>query len=155
MGEGNWINMHTGNPISYFNWRRNRPNNKNEIEHYAFMIGNGQWEDVEETRRVNSGICVRPFDPKEYPLPDMIEEWVWSSVDGVDKSKNDNFYVQMAFSGYFGCKEQGACDRALEDPDVARMNAKLNNAPAQFLGNIVRFKSGDHQAMCTRNNNFS
>ena len=86
-------------PISYFNWRRNRPNNKDGAEHYAFMISGGKWEDVEEGRTVSGAICVRPFVPKEYQLPDMIEEWVWTSVDGVDKSETDNFYVQMASSG--------------------------------------------------------
>ena len=88
-----------GKPISFINWRRNRPNNKDGAEHYAFMISNGQWEDVEEGRTVSGAICVRPFVPKEYQLPDMIEEWVWTSVDGVDKSETDNFYVQMASSG--------------------------------------------------------
>jgi hypothetical protein len=58
------------------------------------------------------------------------------------------------YFSYYGCKEDN-CERALNDPDIEKMNAKLNNAPAQFLGNIVRFKSGEHQAMCTRNNNFS
>ena len=62
--------------------------------------------------------------------------------------------ISSLSSSYYGCKE-GNCERALNDPDIVKMNAKLNDAPAQFLGNIVRFKSGEHQAMCTRNNNFS
>ena len=37
---------------------------------------------------------------QEYDLPEMIEEWVWSSVENVEKSELDNFYVQMASSGY-------------------------------------------------------
>jgi hypothetical protein len=36
---------------------------------------------------------------QEYELPEMIEEWVWSSVENVEKSEIDNFYVQMASSG--------------------------------------------------------
>ena len=78
------------------------------------MIKNGKWDDVEKARTITRGICVRPYSQKvpndstraaylrffqEYELPEMIEEWVWSSVENVEKSEMDNFYVQMASSG--------------------------------------------------------
>ena len=44
----------------------------------------------------------------------------------------------------------------LVNVDDAPLNPKLNNAPASFGGNIVRFKSpSTHHFLCTRNNNFS
>ena len=44
----------------------------------------------------------------------------------------------------------------LVNVDDEPLNAKLNNAPASFGGNIVRFKSpSTHHFLCTRNNNFS
>merc|ERR1712150_213040 len=74
-------------------------------------------------------------------------EWVWSSVgDAEVRESNDNLAVQMASSGYY--ISVGDVDGELDN--------QLNNAPASFHGNLIRFKqSGKHYFMSTRNNNFS
>ena len=79
-------------------------------------------------------------------------DWVWSSVnDDSVKSSNENLLVQMASSGYYSCKN--GCRRSSDN--MGGLQNQLNNAPASFKGNVVRFPTGQYQYMCTRNNNFS
>ena len=86
-------------------------------------------------------------------------EWLWSSStdSNLDKSNLGNLELQMASSGYYECTT--GCTKSIENLlSIDRpMNPKLNNAPASFGGNLIRFKSGGqtHHFMSTRNNNFS
>ena len=64
---------------------------------------------------------------------------------------NENLIIQMASSGYYGCKN--GCERAIDT--VTILQSQLDNAPASFHGNIVQFPIGKYYYICTRNNNFS
>ena len=80
-------------------------------------------------------------------------EWIWSSIghDSVRQS-NDNLAVQMASSGYYACTT--GCEESIDSKD--QLQNELNNAPASFHGNLIRFtETGQHYFMSTRNNNFS
>ena len=100
----------------------------------------------------DSNIAVEAFGQ---PLTDMFEnvEWVWSAIGDDDVRKdNANLAIQMASSGYYACAE--GCNESIEDKD--ELQNQLNNAPASFHGNLIRFNTpGVHYFMSTRNNNFS
>ena len=77
---------------------------------------------------------------------------------------NEDLMIQMASSGYFQCAQAGDCDLAADRPisdedetDQSRepLQKQLNNAPASFLGNVMKFTKGKYFYMSTRNNNFS
>jgi hypothetical protein len=55
--------------------------------------------------------------------------------------------LRMSSAGYY---------KDLEEMQTkAKLNNLLNNAPASFLGGVLRFKKGTFNYMCTRNHNFS
>ena len=77
-------------------------------------------------------------------------DWVWSSTNVT--SENSNLELQMASSGYYHCKT--GCEKSMEN--LPEMQNQLNNAPASFHGNLIRFKKeGTYHYMSTRNNAFS
>ena len=83
-------------------------------------------------------------------------EVIWTGFDKHGKKAEDmtdmDVAVTLASSGYYTCAS-GCKDK----PDgKGAIQAQLNNAPASFLGLLVRLKAtGTHHYMCTRNNNFS
>ena len=60
----------------------------------------------------------------------------------------------MATSGFYDCVT--GCEKSIESVEK-EWELNMDNAPASFLGNMVRFKNvgQTHHFMCTRNNNFS
>ena len=77
-------------------------------------------------------------------------DWVWSSTNFT--SENSNLELQMASSGYYHCKT--GCEKSMDN--LPEMQNQLNNAPASFHGNLIRFKKeGTYHYMSTRNNAFS
>ena len=73
---------------------------------------------------------------------------ILKSVNGKLRQSNDNLAVQMASSGYY--------DSVQDKRNKQGLQSQLNNAPASFRGNVIRFnQSGNHTFMSTRNNNFS
>ena len=66
--------------------------------------------------------------------------------------RTDWFLSVDLHSGYYHCKT--GCEQSMEN--LPEMQNQLNNAPASFHGNLVRFKKeGTYHYMCTRNNAFS
>ena len=90
----------------------------------------------------------------------MFEEatWVWSALENSEgqdfKNASENLVVQMASSGYYSCLREADCNRAVESEDLL-LQSQLDNAPASFHGNIVKFSPGQYFFISTRNNNFS
>ena len=81
-------------------------------------------------------------------------EWIWTQSDDKSVMDNlDNLEVQMATSGYYDCVDN--CEKSIENK--SKVNKQLNNAPASFHGNLVRFKKAgkSYHYLSTRNNNFS
>ena len=87
-------------------------------------------------------------------------DWTIASVSEVreiltwysNKVRNSNLELQMASSGYYHCKT--GCEKSMEN--LPEMQNQLNNAPASFHGNLIRFKKdGTYHYMSTRNNAFS
>ena len=81
-------------------------------------------------------------------------EWLWTSADDNDVIENlDNLELQMATSGYYDCIDN--CDNSIGNK--SKINSQLNNAPASFHGNLIRFKKAgkSYHFISTRNNNFS
>ena len=77
-------------------------------------------------------------------------DWVWSSTNFT--TDNSNLELQMASSGYYHCKT--GCEKSMDN--LPEMQNQLNNAPASFHGNLIRFKKeGTYHYMSTRNNAFS
>ena len=77
-------------------------------------------------------------------------DWVWSSTNFTNE--NSNLELQMASSGYYHCKT--GCTKSMDN--LPEMQNQLNNAPASFHGNLIRFKKeGTYHYMSTRNNAFS
>ena len=124
---------------------------------------NGQWNDVPGYWPHGNAqtVCVEQIKEEELDqvqtYDDMFDqvEWVWSSLDDGDiRQSNDNLAVQMASSGYYSCAT--GCDRSVDV--MGELQNQLNNAPASFHGNVIRFNKSagmKHYFMSTRNNNFS
>jgi hypothetical protein len=127
-------------------------------EHFAMMFAVGKWNDVRSSQRAGATMCLKPHVPKD-PVESVSMfqnvDWIWSSMDSPTNNvmtSNENLIIQMASSGFYGCKN--GCSHPMESPDILLQN-QLNNAPASFHGNIVKFQTGQYYYMCTRNNNFS
>ena len=135
-----------------------RPNSvfKNGEDFVVMLTEDREWNDAPNdfnNRRSGSvqTVCVKKtseFVNTEYLSMFDNVEWVWSSLssDAGIRESNDNLAIQMASSGYY---------TSVNDID-GELDAQLNNAPASFHGNLIRFKqTGKHYFMSTRNNNFS
>merc|ERR1711935_625932 len=128
---------------------------KNGEDFVVMLTEDREWDDAPNdfnNRRSGSvqTVCVKrtsEFSNADYVSMFDNVEWVWSSVgDAEVRKSNDNLAVQMASSGYYA--SVGDIDDELD--------SQLNNAPASFHGNLMRFKQpGKHFFMSTRNNNFS
>ena len=158
--EGDFRYSSTGQSIEYTNWFNGKPDNgrRKQNEHFTMMFAVGRWNDVRASIRTRATICLKPHLPAPTVEPvSMFQnaEWVWSSMNSTSNSvmeSNENLIIQMASSGFYGCKS--GCNNPVENAtDV--LNKKLNNAPASFHGNIMKFPAAQYYYMCTRNNNFS
>ena len=54
----------------------------------------------------------------------------------------------------FSCKEETDCELAMNKEGLL-LQSQLDNAPASFHGNVVKFAPGQYFFLSTRNNNFS
>ena len=136
-----------------------------QADHFVLMVGSGEWEDFNDKRRTNTALCVRPHEAqlaRAQPLDLFLNaDWLWSSMGNT--TTNEDLMVQMASSGYFQCALAGDCDLAADRPigdedetdSRAQLQKQLDNAPASFLGNVMKFTPGKYLYMSTRNNNFS
>ena len=92
-----------------------------------------------------------------YPLP-LPETTMWKNAtviwaaDLSSKGFLDSLDVgvQMATAGFISCASE--CDNSVND---RKMQDQLNNAPASFLGMVLKFTPGHYHFLCSRNNNFS
>ena len=169
--EGTFLNVYDGTKVETF-FRRGQPDDytkpnsafKDGEDFVTYMYRSATWNDIpNDFKNDHVGsyqtVCVQDVGVEipafDQPLEDMFEnvEWVWSAIADADiRQDNANLAVQMASSGYFACAE--GCDESPDDKE--ELQNQLNNAPASFHGNLIRFKStGVHYFMCTRNNNFS
>ena len=152
------------NRIAFDHWRGRRPF-VGQADHFVLMYGSGEWDDFNDQRRTNTALCVRPHvaatnRPQATDLF-LNADWLWSSMGNT--STTEDLMVQMASSGYFQCSDADDCDHALnrpikdedEEESRPRLQKQLDNAPASFLGNIMKFNPGKYLYMSTRNNNFS
>merc|ERR1712113_515123 len=128
-----------------------------------FDFNNAAWGSVQtvcwkELTQTELDEILNPPQPESMFSANHMD-WLWtSSADSnVNMTNFENLEVQMTSSGYYDCVT--GCTRSVEDLTASdnAMDAKLNNAPASFEGNIVRFKNAGetHHFLCTRNNNFS
>ena len=152
------------NRIAFDHWRGRRPF-VGQADHFVLMYGSGEWDDFNDQRRTNTALCVRPHvaTTKRPQATDLFlnADWLWSSMGNT--STTEDLMVQMASSGYFQCSDADDCDHALNRPikdedqeeSRPRLQKQLDNAPASFLGNIMKFNPGKYLYMSTRNNNFS
>merc|ERR1712130_547824 len=86
---------------------------------------------------------------------DELEEGVFrANSDGQQLNYTNWNPGQPDDSGYYSCLQQSDCNRAVES-DALELQSQLNNAPASFHGNIVKFNRGQYYFISTRNNNFS
>ena len=158
--EGEWRYTSNNRLIDYTNWSFNNPNNggNKANQHYGVMYSNGKWDDIRSDQKTGAQICIKPYvpvTPVESVSMFQSAEWVWSSMNSASNSvleSNENLIIQMASSGFYGCKT--GCNNPVENANDV-LNTQLNNAPASFHGNIMKFPAGQYYYMCTRNNNFS
>ena len=164
--EDNFVDVYTEQPLKYLAFARGQPDDhtrpnsifKNGEDFVVMLTDDREWNDAPNdfnSRGYGSvqTVCVKRTD-EFFPVKgqlDMFEnvEWIWSSLDD-DKVResNENLAVQMASSGYYSSKDQIG--------DIDELDNELDNAPASFHGNLIRFKeTGHHYFMSTRNNNFS
>ena len=126
---------------------------------FVLMDRKGRGRSFDEDRRIDTALCVREArQARERPQArDLFlnADWLWSSMG--QTSANKDLVVQMASSGYYQCIKEDECEKASDRSRRSRdrLQDQLNNAPASFLGNIVKFKPGEYFYMSTRNNNFS
>ena len=83
-------------------------------------------------------------------------EWIWTSSEDKDVMSSDmatkNLEIQMATSGFYECLDD--CNKSVHSKP--KLQKQLNNAPASYHGNMVKFNSEEtHHFISTRNNNFS
>ena len=85
-------------------------------------------------------------------------EWLWTSSNDKNVMIDTNgmaiknLEIQMASSGYYECIDD--CEESIMKKP--KLQNQLNNAPASYHGNMVKFNSEEiHHFMSTRNNNFS
>ena len=167
--EGTFKSLYSGQVADFEAFDRHQPNNhirensifENGEDFVVLKTESGKWNDVPpnfNNRWEGSAqtVCVAPADsqiPTQEGLFDHVQEWVWSA--GVTSSNiKDDLSVQMASSGYYDCVS--GCDKSTDNSDLEELSPVLNNAPASFHGNLVRFdKPGQHYYLSTRNNNFS
>jgi hypothetical protein len=145
-----------GGIIEWENWKVNEPNDFRGAEDFTGLLDNGQWNDHHELGRMTA-VCMKPYEyeaPREEISMFQNVEWIWSSLDENNlRNSNENLLIQMASSGYYSCKN--GCTRSFENEEIEVLQNQLDNAPASFGGNVVRFQHGQYYYMCTRNNNFS
>jgi len=146
----------------YENWAYGKPNNGGDKanEHYAVMYTNGKWDDWRAGQKTGETLCLKPYEePETEPEPkNMFEDavWAWSSVTQSQSVLNstENLLIQMASSGYYHCKEETDCELAM-NKEGRLLQSQLDNAPASFHGNVVKFAPGQYFFLSSRNNNFS
>ena len=170
--EGSWVNVYDDAKLenTFFRWGQpddyTKPNSafKYGEDYVTYMYRSATWNDIpNDFKNDHVGsyqtVCVQDSDVAieafDQPLEDMFEnvEWVWSAIGDDDtRQDNANLAIQMASSGYYACAQ--GCDESIEDKE--ELQNQLNNAPASFHGNLIRFNTpGVHYFMSTRNNNFS
>lgn len=182
--EGTFKNIYTNTEIEYENWNRREPNNYKVAGHkyfhsgenYAVFINNnrgadGRWNDFvadwENSRwGARQAVCWKKLtdeeleaiiNPVQQPFMFSAEnlEWLWTSAaDDSVMTNYENLELQMATSGFYDCVT--GCENSIESVEKD-WESNMDDAPASFLGNMVRFKNAGqtHHFMCTRNNNFS
>ncbi|MAM48683.1 MAG: hypothetical protein CMP90_07015 [Gammaproteobacteria bacterium] len=72
--EGNWQWV-TGEDVTYTNWMEGEPNNSEELEHWAHILENGEWNDL------------------DYDLARFIIEFDGSTGDETDYPEFSNFQI--------------------------------------------------------------
>jgi len=152
-----------GNLVNFTNWNPGQPDDFRGAEDYVGMWPHGTWNDFSAESRTRETFCIRPFreSPPQVAPKSMFEEatWVWSALENDEetnlKNVSENLVVQMASSGYYSCLRETDCNRAVESDQVETLQSQLDNAPASFHGNIVKFNRGEYFFISTRNNNFS
>ena len=142
--------------IKLENWKANEPNDYGSAEDFTALLSKSQWNDHRDTIRMTA-ICIKPYEYEAARVEiSMFEnvEWIWSSLNENDLiNSNGNLLIQMASFGYYSC--ENGCTRSSENENIGVLQNQLDNAPASFVGNVVRFQHGQYYYMCTRNNNFS
>ena len=172
INEGTFINIYTNQTVET-RFARGEPNDytqpnsafKNGEDFVVMITEKREWNDAPPSGvgghhfGPHQTVCVKYLGQdsfiEEVNYKDMFDnvEWVWSSIgDDSIRASNDNLAIQMASSGYYACKT--GCNESIDTKD--QLQNELNNAPASFHGNLIRFgQTGQHYFMSTRNNNFS
>lgn len=153
----NWVENDSGDDIKFNSFTGDFPKMEyyENVEHYAIMNAAGVWYDGRHENDFGWFPCVQQVYDVPTTDPEMFSEWLWSSSDVKDLTHMDDLKIQLASSGFYGCEKKGHCSNSVEEPVDEKMNAKLNNAPPSFKGNVVKMNHGVHQFMCTRNNAFT
>ena len=122
----------------------------------ALMDRKGEFEEFDDDEETDIVLCIAPHADRaeRHQATDLFlnADWLWSSMGKT--SSNEDLLIQMATSGYFECVDRKNCENSSERPRK-NLQKQLDNAPASFLGNVMKFKTGSYFYMSTRNNNFS
>lgn len=98
---------------------------------------------------------VQATNTTNYLTSDFVE-WVWtaSKENTIVMENLNNLRIQLASSGYYECVDESC---AASVGKLKKLQEELDNAPASWNGNVIRFIASDtsFQFMATRNNNFS
>jgi len=161
--EDKFVNVYTNETIKHMPFAHGQPDDhtrassvfRNGEDFVMMLTEHRKWNDAPvDLTHARSGsaqtVCVaKTSEFAKVGYVSMFDnvEWLWSSVsDATVRKSNDNLAIQMASSGYYA---------SVSDINDG-LDAQLNNAPASFHGNLIRFKQpGSHFFMSTRNNNFS
>ncbi|KAL4227006.1 hypothetical protein ACF0H5_014982 [Mactra antiquata] len=84
---------------------------------------------------------------------------VWIYHGKTDISSKD-LALNMASSGYYRCFKKASCPEKdhtnfIVETKTTPLQNQLNNAPASYMGALLRFKKGTYYYMNSRNNNFT
>ena len=121
--------------------------------HNIVQVDGTNWNLPRGTLKLADDETVDAANTTNY-LSDEFIEWVWTSSEDKKVMKDmNNLMVQLASSGYYECVE--GCDKSIGNLEA--LQVELNNAPASWNGNVLRFikSNSAFQFLATRNNNFS
>ena len=133
--------------------KNNAGQGKDQTDRHNILQVNGvNWNLPRGTLHFNNRTEVA--NTTNYLTTDFVE-WVWTaSKDGAVIDNLDNLRIQLASSGYYECVDESC---AASIGKLEKIQGELNNAPASWNGNVIRFTAGGtaFQFLASRNNNFS
>lgn len=129
--------------------------------------GDGQaGDDGEGKGGTDRNNMAQIFDLNDnFPLPyEQTTMWknaqvVWMHHGKTDISPKD-LTLDISSSGYYRCFKKASCPETVHSDYIVEtkttpLQNQLDNAPASYLGTVLRFKKGTYHYMNTRNNNFT